>query len=84
MLAISNSLAQTTCLKLASSYLGKLSILFFCRLSPNCSVKSSRIVSEINTILGAGLIVKKSQINHENVLEAMIYLDEEIDDRNLF
>ena len=41
-------------------------------------------VSEINAILGAGLIVKENQINHQNVLEAKIYLDEEIDDRNLF
>ena len=41
-------------------------------------------VSEINRILGAGLIVKENQINYQNVLEAMIYLDEEIDERNFF
>ena len=41
-------------------------------------------VFEIDTILGAGLIVKENQINHQNVLEAIIYLDEEIDDRDLF
>ena len=29
-------------------------------------------------------IVKENQINYQNVLEAKIYLDKEIDDRDLF